>query len=179
MPRVLKDPLVVFLIFGAALFLVAEFASEPEIGYEINITSGHQQRLAEQWALQMRRAPTTAELEGLIEQYIREEIYYREAQRLNLDENDTIVRRRMVQKLTFRTEDIATAVPLTDEELRASLSSAPGCIPAARALLVRTHLFLFGPPQRRAGRCPGVSGKLTAAGRPVHVAETLSAALGA
>ena len=58
--------------------------------------------------MQMRRPATKQELGNLTEQLIREEIYYRGAMRLGLDQNDTIVRRRMVQKLTFLTENIAT-----------------------------------------------------------------------
>jgi hypothetical protein len=57
----------------------------------------------------MRRPPNEQELNGLRDAFIKEEIYYREALKLNLDNNDTIVRRRLVQKLMFLTEDIATA----------------------------------------------------------------------
>ena len=119
MLRLLKDPLTIFLLFGALLFGIAEFGLSADVAREVHVSTGHQQRLAEQWAMQMRRPPTDAELKGLIEQYVREEIYYREAQRLGLDQDDTIVRRRMVQKLTFRTEDIATAEPLSEDALRA------------------------------------------------------------
>ena len=69
--------------------------------------------------MQMRRPPSPQELSGLVDQYIREEIYYREARRMGLDANDTIVRRRMVQKLTFLTEDVATAAPLEETALKA------------------------------------------------------------
>ena len=116
--RVFKDPLWLFLLAGGAMFLLAETFAEDEIPYTINVTAADVSRLSDQWAMQMRRPPTQVELEGLIEQHIKEEIYYREAQRLQLDKNDTIVRRRLVQKLTFLTEDIALAEPLDDEGLR-------------------------------------------------------------
>ncbi len=115
----LRDPLVVFLIAGIAIFGVAEWFGEEDIPYTIDVREQDIQRLNDQWSMQMRRPPNEQELAGLMEQFIKEEIYYREAQRLGLDANDTIVRRRMVQKLTFLTEDIATVVPQDDAALRA------------------------------------------------------------
>ncbi len=113
----LKDPLVAFLLAGAAIFGVAGFFDAEDIPYTIEVREGDITRLAEQWQLQMRRPPTEQELSGLLEQYLKEEIYYREARRRGLDYNDTIVRRRMVQKLTFLTEDIATSTPRTEADL--------------------------------------------------------------
>ena len=113
--RWFKDPLVLFFIGGAGLFTMAEFVDSEEISYQIDIREADLSRLNDQWAMQMRRPATEKELENLTEQLIKEEIYYREAKRLGLDQNDTIVRRRMVQKLTFLTEDIATT-DMPDEE---------------------------------------------------------------
>ena len=104
----LKDPLILFFIGGAFLFAIAELADSDEISYQIDIREPDLTRLNDQWEMQMRRPATEQEMENLTEQLIKEEIYYREAMRLGLDQNDTIVRRRMVQKLTFMTEDIAT-----------------------------------------------------------------------
>ncbi|MGI9291245.1 MAG: peptidyl-prolyl cis-trans isomerase, partial [Gammaproteobacteria bacterium] len=59
------------------------------------------------WQSRMQRPPTQQELDGLINQYIREEIYYREAQAMGLGEDDPITRRRMAQKLEFLTKDVA------------------------------------------------------------------------
>ncbi len=66
----------------------------------------------------MGRPPTDQELEGLTQQWVKEEIYSREAQAMGLDQNDTIIRRRLVQKLTFLTEDLASAVLPSDSELQ-------------------------------------------------------------
>jgi parvulin-like peptidyl-prolyl isomerase len=115
----LRDPLVIFLVVGAAIFFAADWFSEDDIPYSIDVNEQDLQRLSDQWQMQMRRPPSDRELSGLVEQFVKEEIYYREAQRLGLDANDTIVRRRMVQKLTFLTEDIATAVAPQESELRA------------------------------------------------------------
>ena len=113
----LRDPLVFFLLAGAGLFVIADWFGEDEISYAIELSPQALQRLSDQWNMQMRRPPSSEELNGLVEQHIKEEIYYREAQRLDLETNDTIVRRRMVQKLTFLTEDIATATAPTETEL--------------------------------------------------------------
>ncbi len=51
-------------------------------------------RLEEQWHQQMRRDPTPAERQGLINRFIRDEVYYQKALALNLDAGDTIVKRR-------------------------------------------------------------------------------------
>ncbi len=113
----IKDPLWFFLLAGAAIFAAAQWLAQDDIPYDITVSAADTQRLQDQWQLQMRRQPTPQELSGLVEQFVKEEIYYREAQRLGLDANDTIVRRRMVQKLTFLTEDIATAAPLDADAL--------------------------------------------------------------
>ena len=105
---VLREPLSYFLMAGAALFALAEVAGDDD-GRRIVISAAERGRLADQWQAQMGRPPTATELEALIEQWIREEIYYREAIAMGLDENDVIIRRRLAQKLTFLTEDLATA----------------------------------------------------------------------
>ena len=115
----IRDPLVTFLLAGAAIFALTQWFAEEDIPYAIELREQDIERLNDQWSMQMRRPASEQELSGLIEQFVKEEIYYREAQRLELDRNDTIVRRRMVQKLTFLTEDIATAKPLAEAELRA------------------------------------------------------------
>jgi parvulin-like peptidyl-prolyl isomerase len=84
----------------------------------IEITGAERARLKDQWQAQMGRAPSEQELTGLIDQWIREEIYYREAKRMGLDNNDIIIRRRLAQKLTFLTEDVATSATPSEDELQ-------------------------------------------------------------
>ncbi|NOX50535.1 MAG: peptidyl-prolyl cis-trans isomerase [Gammaproteobacteria bacterium] len=115
--RWLRDPLLFFLLVGAGLFIVANTFSDDDISYHVEVTQADLNRLTDQWSMQMRRPPTTQELTGLLEQFVKEEIYYREARRIGLETNDTIVRRRLVQKLTFLTEDIATATPQDEASL--------------------------------------------------------------
>ena len=115
----LKDPLVTFMLAGLGIFAIAGLFSEEDISYGVEVRDADIKRLYDQWSMQMRRPPRDAELAGLVDQFVKEEIYYREAQRIGLDANDTIVRRRMVQKLTFLTEDIATATPKDEATLQA------------------------------------------------------------
>ena len=114
-----KDPLVAFLLLGAVIFLLARFFSAEGISFDVVVDESDIKQLNDKWDLQMRRPPTQEELDDLIAQFVKEEIYYRESQRLGLLVNDSIVRQRMVQKLTFLTEDVATARPLDKKALRA------------------------------------------------------------
>ena len=107
-----------FLAIGTIIFVLAGLLAEDEISYDVEVRDADIKRLSDHWSLQMRRPPTQQELDDLVTQFIKDEIYYRESQRLELDTNDAIVRRRMVQKLTFLTEDIAASVPLSEVALR-------------------------------------------------------------
>jgi len=122
-----REPLVHFLLLGTVLFaahgaLVKRDASEPE---KIVVSQFRIDHLTEGFARTWLRAPTAAELEGLIRDYIREEVYYREAMAMGLDRDDTIIRRRLQQKLEFLSENITDPTPPTDEELRAFLQNHP------------------------------------------------------
>ncbi len=75
--------------------------------------------LRQNWTRQWNRPPTLSELEGLVEAHIREEVYYREALALGLETDDTIIRRRLVQKMEFLSEDLALLGEPPEEALRA------------------------------------------------------------
>lgn len=83
----------------------------------IEVTRDQVEPLHARWTAQWGRPPTRAELEGLVEDAIDEEILYREAQRLGLDREDAIVRRRLAQKLTFILEDAGDAATPSAEEV--------------------------------------------------------------
>ena len=110
-----KDPLWLFLLFGGLLFGVTALQDEDRV---IVVSEGDIVRLEEQWRQQMQRDPTPAERQGLINRFIRDEAYYQEALALNLDAGDTIVKRRLIQKLTFLTEDLVGAETPNESELR-------------------------------------------------------------
>jgi hypothetical protein len=127
MKKLLREPLVHFLLLGAGLFvafgLVGErTGSEPR---EIVATQGQIESLAIGFARTWQRPPTDTELEGLIQDYIREEVYYREALALGLDKDDIVIRRRLRQKMEFVTDDVAAQAEPTDDELSAYLKAHP------------------------------------------------------
>jgi hypothetical protein len=125
--KLLREPLVHFLLLGTVLFaahgaLVKRATSEPG---KIVVSQFRIDHLTEGFARTWLRAPTAEELEGLIRDYIREEVYYREAMAMGLDRDDTIIRRRLQQKLEFLSENITGLTPPTDEELRVFLQDHP------------------------------------------------------
>ncbi len=76
-------------------------------GNKIVITSADIERLSDNWSKKLNRPPTETALQGLTESYIKEEVYYREALALGLDQNDTILRRSLMQKMEFLSNDLA------------------------------------------------------------------------
>lgn len=121
--NLLKEPLLHFMIAGALLFLVFSIFSSPEDEKTILIDEFDLAEIIYKWESQYNRSPNLEELKGLLDEYIKEEIYYREALSLNLDHNDAIVRRRLAQKMTFLAEGVATMQEPTDEELQAFLEA--------------------------------------------------------
>ncbi len=120
MNRFLREPLVHFLLLGAALFLAWHFlkpaSDEGPASRQLLLSLDEITQQAMLFQARWNRAPTQQELEQLMEARIQEEILYREALALGLDKDDTIVKRRMAQKMQFLAEDVATArVPDTAE----------------------------------------------------------------
>jgi hypothetical protein len=119
MPELLREPLLHFLILGAALFLLFEFTQE-EAGLgdrTIVVTAGQVEQLDAQFSRTWLRPPTTGELDGLIEKYIRGEVLYREAQGLGLDRDDPYIRNRLALKLETLLDDLSVTAEPSDEEL--------------------------------------------------------------
>jgi hypothetical protein len=97
MKRILKEPLVHFLVLGALLFTgygLLNRNSEPAPG-RIVVSQGQLASIMENFTLTRQRPPTREELAGLIRAQVRGEVYYREALALGLDKDDTIIRRRL------------------------------------------------------------------------------------
>jgi hypothetical protein len=110
MKKLYKEPLLHFLIIGALIFVIFSSVNKDEITVSDNkivVTAAEIGRLSDNWSKRWNRPPTETELQGLVESYIREEVYYREALALGLDQNDTILRRRLMQKMEFLSNDLA------------------------------------------------------------------------
>jgi hypothetical protein len=122
--KILREPLLHFLVLGAGLFLLFGLVGEPagERSDRIVITEAKIGDLAQMFERTWRRPPTPAELDGLIEDHIKEEILYREALALGLDRDDTVIRRQLRLKMEFVSEDFAPQTEPTEDELRAFLA---------------------------------------------------------
>ncbi|BCX49644.1 conserved hypothetical protein [Haloferula helveola] len=125
--KILKEPLLHFVLIGALLFALYQ-ANEPEAGEpgenEIVVSPGRIAQLSTIFHKTWQRPPTRGELEGLIDDFILEEIYYREATAAGLDHNDTLIRRRLRQKMEFLSDEIGVSAA-TDDELREFVSADP------------------------------------------------------
>ena len=122
----LREPLLHFLVLGAALFGLFGMVGkkDAEAPTKIVISASRVATLADRFARTWRRPPTEQELQGLVEDYIRDEIFYREGRAAGLDRDDFVIRRRVRQKMEFLAEDMAAAEP-SDEQLAAYLASNP------------------------------------------------------
>ena len=127
MRRLLKDPLILFLIAGAAVFALAGFVEKTDDPRHIRVDSEtltqfvqHRSQLRDPELAGERLAGLSAqELRFVVDAYVREEALYREALRLGFGEGDYVVRRRLAQKVEFMADGAASALaPLTEEALR-------------------------------------------------------------
>lgn len=150
----LKDPLVLFLVLGAALFAIDAWRSAQGEDV-IRVGPLDIARLQDQWAVQMGRPPSEEELDALINAHVREEMLVREALAMGLDDNDVIIRRRLAQKLTFLTEDLALLEPASEAELEAFFQENMERYRVAERLTF-SHVY-FSPDRRDAARADAVA----------------------
>ena len=151
--RWLGEPLVQFLLIGAVLFLgYRALHPGPEVGAlstRIELTEDDLRQLSAAWLAQGRPAPTPEQMRSLVDMRVREDILYREALALGLDKGDTIVRRRLAQKMEFLFEDVSALREPTREELRAWFEKNADRF----ALLPRASFrHLYFSPDRRGPR---------------------------
>jgi len=143
MKQLLREPLLHFLLAGIALFLVYEVVrgGVSDAPRDIVITEPRVEAMAASFATVWMRPPTAEEIKGLVDDYIAEEIYYREAIAMGLDQDDTVIRRRLRQKMEFITEDAAAASEPTDAELQAYLARQPEKFVSPASLTFRQVYF--------------------------------------
>ncbi len=123
----LREPLVHFLIAGFLVFLLSLWRGG-EVDAQsrtIHITEDKVTRLSANWEQIWRRPPTQVEIDGLIRDYIKEEVYYREAKRLGLDEGDTVIRRRLRSKMEFLAKAQVENAQADDQTLQRWLQRYP------------------------------------------------------
>ena len=117
-----QEPFLHFIALGTALLGVYLLVSPPRpqaAGDRIALTADDLRQIEVAWTAKWQRRPTQAEMLGLVEAKVREEVLYREALAMGLDQGDAIVKRRLAQKLEFLTEDVSAIRAPTQAELAA------------------------------------------------------------
>jgi hypothetical protein len=174
----LRSPVAAFLAIGLLLFSLQALLTVRDSGAtdrSIQVTAAEIQFLSARWARQWNRAPTERELQGLVDDYVRQEVLYREALALGLGRDDEIVKRRLVQKLELLTEDLASQVQPTDAELQTYLAENPDRyrFPERRSF---QHVYIN--LDRRGEAALGDAEKILARLRPPPTSATRPAELG-
>jgi hypothetical protein len=126
MRRWLREPLLHFLLLGLAIFGAFQVFAPDERGQSsIVVTQGVIDGQVAAFSRTWLRPPTQQEIDELVREYVREEVYYREGMALGLDRDDTVIRRRLQQKVEFIAEAAGVAAGPTDDQLRAHLAAQP------------------------------------------------------
>lgn len=122
----LREPLLHFLVLGAVLFGLFSVVGkkDAEAPTKLVISTARVATLADRFSRTWRRPPSEEELQNLVEDYIRDEVFYREGRAAGLDRDDSIIRRRVRQKMEFLAEDMASVEP-SDEQLATYLAANP------------------------------------------------------
>jgi len=150
MKRLLREPLIHFLLLGAFLFAADRYLQPAGGGtpssQQIQLSLDDLAQLVLQFQAQWRREPTAEELTRLIENKVQNEVLYREALAMGLDKDDEIVKRRMAQKMQFLAEDVAAAREPTAGELKSYYEQNPARFAQPNRVSFR-HLY-FSPDRR-------------------------------
>ena len=124
--RLLREPLVHFLFLSGLIFAAYGLgAGRVQTEEAIVVTPAKIEQMMAIFARTWQRPPTADELKGLIDDYAKEEIYVREAMRLGIDQDDTVIRRRLRMKMEFLNDAEAEATLATEADLSAYLAAHP------------------------------------------------------
>lgn len=163
--RLLREPLLHFLLLGAGLFAL-EAAARPQA-----VDDSHTIVISPDFVRALNRraeAPAEADEDGLIRTYVRDEALYREAKRIGLDEGDVIVRRRLVQKMEFLLRGLADVAEPSDGDLEAFVAAHTDLFEAPPRVWFEEVYFARGShidgAQGAHTRAERVLGELSAAG---------------
>jgi hypothetical protein len=158
----LREPLLHFLLLGAGLFLLYHWVrgGETSAPGEIVVTEARAEALAENFAKTWMRPPSAQELRGLVDDYVKDEVFYRESIAIGLDRDDTVIRRRLRQKMEFVSEDVAESRKPTEAELQQFLDAHADKFVSAPTL---TFQQVFLSTDRRGASARGEAEKLLSA----------------
>jgi hypothetical protein len=114
---VASEPFFQFLAIGLLIWGCVEYWHARDARYTIHFGIADRRRIVATYLQQFGQPPAPEQLQLLTERYIREEIFLREGLALNLDRDDEIVRRRIVQKYEFLQTDLAVPESPTPDVL--------------------------------------------------------------
>ena len=126
--RLLREPFLHFVLLGVLVFAVDAVLRERSAqagGGEIMVTQGRVENLAALFARTWQRPPTAGELRALVDEYVLEEALFREGVALGVDQGDTVIRRRVRQKMDFFVDDLVDSGEMPEAELTAWLAAHP------------------------------------------------------
>jgi parvulin-like peptidyl-prolyl isomerase len=165
MTRFLREPFVHFVLLGGLLFAGHALwqTHVTKSDRTIFVSPEEMERQAQIFAAENRRQPSDADIEGLLFAHIEEQALMREAQRLGLDEDDTIIRRRLAQKMRFMIDDVSAPEMPPRDELKLWYENNP-----ARFIRPETRSFehIFLSPKNRADTVVAEAESLLKAGIP-------------
>ena len=127
MKNLLREPFVHFVLLGGLLFAGHSLWQKHVVktDHTIFVDPAEIQRQAQIFASENQRQPSETDLDGLLFAHIEEQALMREAKRLGLDEEDTIIRRRLAQKMRFMIEDVSVPELPEKAELQAWFKENP------------------------------------------------------
>lgn len=143
LPNWAREPLVHFLALGALVYVALSWGGDPidPSSRVIAIGGEEQAQIALRFEQTMGRPPTDAELDEAIDRFVRDEVLYREALRLGLDQGDAVVRQRMVAKMDGSASLAAEVAEPDDTTLRAFFDANAQRYAGARAVTFEQRLF--------------------------------------
>lgn len=117
--RLLRDPLLHFLLLGGILFLAGLAWQRAHDPRRIIVDTFALERLAVEYRQRFGVSPSPQALRGVIDDYVAEEVLYREGLARGVDRDDEIIRRRVIQKMRFLEENRSVNPVPDDTVLRA------------------------------------------------------------
>ena len=164
-----REPFLHFLLIGVTLFVIYHWlnptATNSDTSRRIELTNDDIRQLEISWTAQWQRPPTPEEMRNLVEDKVRQEILYREGLALGLDRGDTIVKRRLAQKMDFLADDVSALRDPSLDELKKWYAKNESQFALPSRITFR-HLYFS--PDKRGGQARDAAAKALAklAGRP-------------
>ena len=119
----LTHRIVLFLICGTLFFAIDWLNADQD--RVVRVGPQEIDMLDARWRAQTGTEPTATERRALVDNFIEEEVLSREARRLGLDLNDTIVRRRLAQKMQLLMREQIQSSAIPTEEVKAYIDANP------------------------------------------------------